>query len=427
MFGIRSNQKTDRSNILVICAILLALVFSGTIYGQANQHADFRTQHVVLRNGSVFSGIVERANDQVTVRSQNGVVVKLTRPEVDFITDSIEYAAERIANRIIDNNPRAHVSLANWCLRYGALSAAQREIDWLSARGENQSELRELQRRLDLATTQATPAERNPVVADNTAKRNSDPLGTVTHSKHFLVRQSLQTAVDSLSKDAKRDFTSQVHNRIVNGCAAAQCHGSPAVAMRLWRDEGFTGLESTSTQRNLLAILNQVDRKTPDNSNLLSYMTTAHGGQDEPAFVRDSPDWNEIRNWIKSIVIADEVAMDAPDATASISQTSFQVAPDGAMTTLPVGSALPMPVDLLSKSGKAEVSSDPYDPELFNRTYSSPNIAPPQRFTAPSSSPVAREPAYRSLPPVQQTETEAPVAPTTRNTRPLPPVDDDDG
>lgn len=400
---------------------MIASLFPGTASGQTNQYADFRTQHVVLRTGSVFSGVVERTNDWVTVRSQNGIAVKLTRSEVDFITDSIDYAADRLANRIVDDNPESHRDMANWCLRFGALSGAQREIEWLSSTDFSRSELRELQRRLEIVRNPATPAVSNQVSADNQGSE-SEPPRKIVHSEHFLVREQLQTALDSISKNARRDFTSQVHIRIINGCAAAQCHGNPTIGMRLWRDDRSTGLESTSTQRNLLAILKQVDRQTPDNSQLLTYMTTAHGGQAEPAFLRDSPEWNEIRNWVTSIVIADEMVA---DASTSIAPASLQTPVNSVVASLANGVEPPEPVDLLSNSGKTELSTDPYDPELFNRTFSSPNPATPFRSSAPTSTKFVTVPERHTPLPGVESVKETLVAPTIRKTRPLPPVEDD--
>jgi hypothetical protein len=387
--------------------------------GQVKSLADFRRQHVVLRGGNLFSGIVDKGIDQVTVRSDNGVVVQFARDEVDFIADSIDYAADRLANRIVDDNPQTHAKMADWCLRYGALAAAQREIEWLSGREFSELELRELQRRLDRAVL---PRTGNPEIATHEMPESSAPASRDLHTEHFLIREQLRTAVDSLSKESRREFTTQVHNRIVNGCTAARCHLSPSSSMRLWRNDQSPGLDSTMTQRNLLAILGQIDRQIPDNSRLLQYMTTAHGGQSAAVFEEGSPDWNIIRAWAASLVI-DGVA--AAESDPGVARTSWQEPVSPAETATSLSNRPPRPVDLLAGGEARGISSDPYDPEWFNRMYASnsrPGTAKGVRKPIPVAQPMPLVPA----PPLEgRSDPDPTEAPAHGKTRPLPPVDDD--
>ncbi len=349
-----------------------------------------RIRHVILKSGSVFSGAVDVSGQQTTVRTDSGVVVRLEQDQIDFIADSLDYAASRLANRIVGDGAQEHLQLANWCLRYGALSAAQREIDWLRRWTGETADVRDLQRRLDQGNRELrgdtadaagdgrNTAEESPEMwpADGNPRTRQLPPSEPQMATHEELRQ----AVESLSRQARRDFTSQVHNRIVAGCATARCHGHASSAMRLWRPNGARGLDSTSAQRNLHAMLQQINRTNPPSSPFLEYLSRPHGGQETATFEINSSEWKEIRDWVISTALSPTVA--DGQTGSDIRQASWEEPADPAHAGLP-GPVPPQPVDLLSTTRRAApVSTDPFDPDMFNRQFADPVRTPRQPAVA---------------------------------------------
>ena len=338
-------------------------------------------QHVILKSGNVFSGQIEERGAQILVHDQRGATIRLSRDEVDFVTESLETAANRLANRITDQDPNSRIQLAEWCLRYGALDGARRQIAWLEQHSSDSIETRSLLQRWELALH----ASRSPELVENEQTVPNTPHHGLTRDlpesePRIATREELRLAVQSLSRESRRGFTSQVHNRIVTGCAAALCHGKPSASMRLWRSQGSRGLDSTAAQRNLHAILGQINRHQPATSPFLKFLTHAHGGLEDPVFRKDSERWKEIRDWVLS---TEEV----PTPTGSLASGRPAAPADQ--------ERIPRPVDL-STAAAPDPVADPFDPDYFNRYHSGQHQPP------------ARPPV--DIPP--------------RKSQPLPPVDD---
>lgn len=386
----------------LVCGLSLASDLAG------QPVAGWRHEHVILKSGSVFSGIVERTGNVTTVRTDNGAVVRLNHDEIDFVADSLDYAASRLANRILDD-PVRHAKLAHWCLNYGALAGARRQIDWLIRHGGDPGDIGNLQSLLDRAQAErdlaltvpsvdaGMPAPLQLSATSRTRKLPSSVPGLAT-------RAELRQAVESLSRESRKYFTSQIQNRVVAGCAAARCHGDNSTSMRLWGSTGGHGLDSTSAQRNLHAILQQINRRYPESSPFLRYLSLPHGGRTEPVFTPDSREWALIRDWILSTRRDSPADRELPDTR--IVQASW----DYPLSREAAGSRPPQPVDLLQPlQPESTATNDPFDPQAFNRKYAGP-----------------RPPAERSDPPPLPEPQPRPVAdaPPAKRIRPLPPVDD---
>ncbi len=379
--------------VVALALTVGALLFAGRATGQLTELPQEPSgkphtprNYVVLKSGSVWRGNAETEGNQVVVRLDSGAVVRLNLREVDFVSESIDDAARRVASRIPEDNLAARIKLADWCLGNGAFADAEREFIRLSRIGQLEAEVRALGQRLERARAEeashdaapgerpATPTPPNSTDAGLVREMPDTRLRLATHGE-------LRAAVESLRPESRRVFSSSVHNRILAGCAAARCHSGPNDSFRLWKYTHGGGIDSTATQRNLHAILEWVDRDEPSRSRLLEYMSRAHGGQESAAFEIDSPEWSKIRAWIIAT---------APPAVAE----QGKVAP--ASRNSP-GSSPPVPANLHDQQLHAakNVTPDPFDPGEFNRLYANP--------PAPTSS-----------------------LDSSRSSRPLPPVDDDD-
>ncbi len=405
-----------------LLAAALALWSAGSALAQP-QDGNVQSRFVVLKNGKVFAGQVERDALRVIVRTESGVVIPFNREEVDFVADSIEDAADRLSNRIVDDQPQSHIHMAHWCLENRALAGARRELGWLEVWGVQSPEVDELKRRLALSLKPVQPGDSS---VDTASAIQSEWPGVQNRAGSSEANSGRQfhRVLERIHPDLRATFQSDVHMRLVNGCAAARCHGNPSVPMRLWAEGRAGGLNTTGGQRNLIAILEQIDMANPENSPLLHGMTTAHGGQTEPAFPVNGREWEEVRRWIVGVAArqdemqcGDQFAQNKgmSDVTPAAWQEAVAPPPSG---PIPEGTTQPLPpkaVDLLQEPGSRPGASDPFNPDVFNQKYAGTTQMPAARFD-PSQLPAAQ--------PVPQSADVTNRLPPTGKVRPLPPVKD---
>jgi hypothetical protein len=395
----------------------LVIALAVSLAGQAAAqmlHGEVQTRFVVLKNGKVFAGEAERETLKVIVRTETGAVIPFNRDEVDFVADSIEAAADRLSNRIVDDQPQSHIQMAHWCLENRALNGAQREIHWLETWGVKSPEVDELKRRIGIARS----------VAQN-------PSAPASHNLVNESARQFHLVVDSIHPELRETFQSDVHMRLVNGCAAARCHGNPAVPMRLWAEGRAGGLNTTGGQRNLIAILEQIDMANPGQSPLLNRMITAHGGQTEPAFSSDSRDWEDVRRWVIGVAATRDEMRRAAEFANSVTKPEIAPAAWQETITPPTRvvseSSHPLPpqaVDLLQEPDKDPVAADPFNPDVFNQKFAGAARPPASRFD-PAQLPAA-QPVPQTVTGFETTTADSRRAPSSGRIRPLPPVDDDD-
>ena len=100
-----------KSRSFLLCLLLLLL---STAIGATEPV----TQVVVLHNGSVIMGTIERTSTRYVVSKGPWHVVRVPKPDVDFIARDMEAAYRKKRSRIPSQDFHAHVRLAQWCLRH---------------------------------------------------------------------------------------------------------------------------------------------------------------------------------------------------------------------------------------------------------------------------------------------------------------------
>ena len=75
-------------------------------------------QVVVLRNGSLLQGVVQRENQRVIVADGKDRITKVALNDVDFICKDLSEAYRRKLSRLQPDDVSQHLRLAQWCLRY---------------------------------------------------------------------------------------------------------------------------------------------------------------------------------------------------------------------------------------------------------------------------------------------------------------------
>lgn len=168
-------------------------------------------------------------------------------------------------------SPDIHLRLARWCLRYQLTDCAERELLDALNLDPNREDAREL---LEEVTGRRLAASRG-----SSGQRVSTAIPGAPGMAATVTAQSL----GGLSSENARSFVRRIQPLIANRCAAAGCHGPGTVS-----DFRFSSIRNGSTpltaERNLAAVLGQVEPTDPLQSPLLKQADQLHGGMREPAF-----------------------------------------------------------------------------------------------------------------------------------------------
>jgi hypothetical protein len=229
-------------------------------------------------------------------------------------------------------------------------------------------------------------------------------------------------------------FTQTVQPLLMNNCTASGCHGPLSTNnLRLIRVSTADAANRRSTQRNLQAVLQYVDRNNPLQSELLKVPAAPHGTAKNAVFTeRRSMQYLRLADWVACFGTEDSLPLDemllpnpaaeempddsisapkllsrdaqtakpmaharkpknsppAPDSASSgVSQASFQEPPADFLDSKsirPSKTPLAAPKRQPTLSSKVQRgaplpktdSQDPLDPDVFNRRY---HKAPPPK------------------------------------------------
>ena len=352
----------------LIFSLLIALIVADA-QGQSTAPNDLPAdeQLAVMHNGRVYIGDVAIEDGIFVVHSKNGFKVRLQNREIDFIANSRRNAYLTLRDRAQADNVSEQFKLAEWSVKYADIQSAHEQIEYLSLLSNNAAGLDSLRNQL-----QAMQASAMQASALNLAVASSRPdTRTVNHTlsnTHGFSHQNADLLIASMPATTSSRFSTAIEIKLLNGCAAAACHGpSTTTSFRLWGNRA-SGLNTTSGKRNLFEVMQWVDRSQPDKSVLFDYLATVHGGAVNPPFATTPEHREVIRNWVLSTASGTfattdsgvrPVNFESPDARPQ--QVVHPTVPERA----PIH---PTPVNLLSPRASF-TPQDEFDPQIFNRQY----------------------------------------------------------
>jgi hypothetical protein len=201
------------------------------------------------------------------------------------------------------------------------------------------------------------PAEDKTMMPENA---RNDQVVDAEESDSALARPNL-------SAKAFGAYTTIVQPLLLNRCATSGCHGdSGTVHFRLESDGLARRLTTSQTRQNVDMVLRHVLREDIENSPLFIFATKAHGGLDVPPLgLRDKAAIESLRKWLRE-VSEDEVPLIAEATKGSGSGLDSGV-------THSSDSTKQKSRDSVSVPARLPAVDDPFDPELFNRIYRSPD------------------------------------------------------
>ena len=349
---------------------------------------------VLLRNGQFLKGRVSRSGDRWVVWLPDGEI-RLRADEVELVCRDVADAYRQKRERIKPGQLRDRLQLVQWCLQYELLEEAGQELAAARAIDDTHPVIPVLERRLQLALNPPPSHERETDPA-------TGPLGQAA----MVSNAQLDRLVRQMPAGTVEEFTQHIQPLLVNTCAAGSCHGpaskSDLMLLRIPADRPAT---RRVTQRNLHAVLGQINHAQPSQSPLLTRPTAPHGPLKTPIYVDPaSPQLQQLAAWVTSVAAAAEPSKLSPSMTAGaqpaatggpngssgeqspVVRTAFSEGPPRgrllptAPKPLPEGEQdeAPLTDELPQLSEPPRVPqpklrfepADPFDPELFNREYS---------------------------------------------------------
>ena len=314
---------------------------------------------LVLRNGNVLQGEITQAGDYYVVILGKSGELRLAAREVEAQVATLDEAYELKRHGLFGRGATPHLELAEWCLRQGLLARCGEQLELARQVEMENPRIAEIERRLKLAI--APPPQATSTAATAPASRANS-----------VSSEALERAVHALPKGSVEKFAAVVQPLLLNRCGANQCHGGNAKsALHLVRPPAGQAATQRITQRNLYAVLQQLNSSEPEKSALLVEAQRRHGTALTAPFDRHTQkQLDELTMWVRLTVAAPPPA---PTTIAAGGQSTLSQAALPADSAGPTVAAAPAAKATAAEKRDASadrfIPRDPFDPELFNRRY----------------------------------------------------------
>lgn len=308
---------------------------------------------LVLRNGEVFAGRVTWAGDSYYVQTP-GRQLTFTRENVLLVARSMADAYQQRQAALRPTDWQGHQELAGWCVKHEMLDEAARELDLAEETSPGHATTLRLRGGLEILRQRRAAIAANPPAPAPPTTRRDDALDRL---------------VEMLPEGAVGTFTKSIQPLLVNGCAAAACHGPASTAeYRLVRIDTRQAASRYATLRNLDATLKLIDRQQSERSPLLTVPRAPHATAKSAVFTpRNAAQYDQLAAWVM------RVAGDSGEPPAALSKATApskastaagrpQAAPRQRRDTKPKSTAAAQE----PKRSDQPPAVDPFDPSGFN-------------------------------------------------------------
>lgn len=340
---------------LLFC-LLAAAGLAGLVL-RAAEPAPAAGKVLLLDNDRVLEGDIERVGDQYRVRRKVGETW-VPADRAVCLCASLDDAYASLRRRANLHDPDERLRLARWCHLHGLRDQALAEVTAAVDLRPDHADSRRLLQSLRQAAGAAPPARTK-------ADAEPEPDGPPPD----LTAESLCT------------FRTRVQPILMNACA--NCHATGrGGSFKLTRVYDDGGVNRKLVQRNVAAVLAQLNLRVPQGSPLLTKAVSAHDGKmvQAPLKGRQSLAYRVLEDWVQR-TLADnpqlQVAAAAEPAAAEPAPAKGKAV--GGPTAF-AESATPKPAAAVVRpvesgagpAGAAPPSAapaplDPFDPAPFNR------------------------------------------------------------
>jgi hypothetical protein len=328
------------------------------------------TGHVLLLdNEGTLEGDIERVGDQYRVRRPHGETW-VPGDKVLGLCANLEDAYAFLRRRANLDDADERLRLARWCHLHGLRGQALAEVTAAVQLRPDQPEGRRLLASLQQAAGAPAPSR--------AARAEAEPG---------------PAAPPDLAAESLCGFRTRVQPILMNACAG--CHatgrGGSFKLLRVY-DEGAN---RQTVQRNLAAVLAQVNLRSPQGSPLLTKAVSAHDGRmaQAPLRGREAPAYRALEEWVRQTLTenpqlqevspapetTDGQGHERPAAAAPAPPAApprAPAAPAATATAQTVAATPPpkfVPAERPPEPPKAaapaapDAPADPFDPGVFNR------------------------------------------------------------
>ena len=323
---------------------------------------------LVLADGKVMNGRFLPRPDGYEVEVQGGRMF-IESERVRFIARNFEDAHQRMRSSFTELTPQSHMELARWCLTNKREDLARREV--LDALHKDPNRI-DAQRLLQSLVKQNEGAPKSPGGSGLTEFPSlASPSGPVPEARSLA----------GLSRSVAQDFTRHVQPILMNKCSNAGCHGTRSISS-FQLTPSNRGTSVSIAERNLAAVMKQIDLTRPSSSPLLTTLEGNHANSSTPIFrgrsgavqmktLRDwvgavsndiAPEMNEeVRERQERIQLASMSKTHEPESDSATDESTM--APHGRVLT-----TTETDVRFLQKASRAN-ARDAFDPSKFNQQF----------------------------------------------------------
>ena len=360
-----------RCVILMLILTLTALQFCAAQVGPKSVGPGISSSSgqalLVLVDGKVLHGQYTPRPDGYDVQVAAGRMF-ISSDRVRFIASDLQDAYQRMRSSHSDLTPEIHVELARGCLANKLPDEAHREV-------------------LDALHLDPNRADAKRILAaleQRSGSPGSSHLGSGL-TEYPTIRKSAGTPIETrslagLSRSVAQEFTRHVQPLMMNKCASGGCHGS-GTESSFQLASAHRGSSPTIAERNLAAVLKQIDLARPSSSPLLVGVEGTHGNLNVPLFRGrlGAQQLDVLRNWVRAA--ANDIAPDAstedqPDERKIRLTSAINVSSDPSTSPLPTNNEDTIPhgrrlssaetdPKFLAEAARAN-AHDEFDPSVFN-------------------------------------------------------------
>lgn len=281
---------------------------------------------LMLQNGRLVSGRISESPGGYRVDVEKGTMLIPTSQVMFEATDAHE-AYRELQRRMPEKTAEYHVALARWCLtnqmRDGALSELREALKLEPSNSTASSMLQRLQKELE---SESMP---KPVVPQ--VRRND-----------LMFREEAKSLA-AFSHETNERFTRQIQPLLLNKCGNASCHGGKSGGdFHLTQLRG-SGSHRVPSEKNLAALLQQINAENPELSPLLTIVTGPHGSDGRTVFhgSKGNEQLVALTEWVRAIAREQTEQTRASSARASVTKKSATIA--GVNASIDESAGAPVP------------------------------------------------------------------------------------
>ncbi|TWU08556.1 hypothetical protein [Stieleria varia] len=320
---------------------------------------------VLLRNQSVVYGEAVQLGDSISVRRDNGSRIVLPREDVLCWGPSALSLYEYKADRRRGVRPDRLIQDARWSLRYGLLAESAEDVKLARHVVGDTREIVQLMNQI---------ADAVAAYGDSSVDSEGDSESAVQQASYETENADVaEEIVSEADPETLRTFVRHIQPILLNQCV--QCHDLDCEnAFRLNSPANGSRPSQAISVDNLSTVLGYMDLDAPESSELIARSSDDHAGADartssiQDRWIATLTQWGTIAKpnteTVKTFYSKAKRDRDAASQIISVHELDASESPQDETELSEADSS--------KRLARLPPVQNPFDPELFNRRYHSP-------------------------------------------------------